>query len=448
MNTNASIRPPAGLTTFSTANNPVEEFCAIGSPLSIEWKGKRYHTLMRGAKAEFITTNIMGGKSRITILPDTSFFIVDMPKEYATAGFEYNSPLTVRFLFDGSVYAFKTMLMRVHNHPPILVLEYPSEVQRYNMRSNERVSIVSPARISENGGSAVKSGAVLDISDTGARIGLEAINGFSVGATLRLSFTLSNGAAVNQLAAAVRSVSEEGGKYLLGIGFLGHDAAVGGYCRECADFAVGAASAGSAAMLGVEKEAVIEFARKNGKVMMRGWKAGENGYLLTEKPQGQLPPLSPGQGAVIRVENRGTIYGMAVTYKEFLKKTDLCYFPFQDDVIAHSLRGEERIQCQLLAAVHHAKNQAATPGTGVIVNLGKGGLRFVTGDSLQAGPGDELSMSFHLGGIGFIDRLKMRLMRVNRLGGKSEYAVQFIDMDAEHAKLLDAYFAFYRAWAA
>ncbi|MBI5636514.1 MAG: flagellar brake protein [Nitrospinae bacterium] len=232
---NAPRKPPAGVATFFTANNPVEKFCDVGDPLVIEWKEKRYHSQLRGAKAEYITANILGGKPRLSILPETSFLLADMPKGYAAAGFEHNAPLTVRFLSGGSVYAFKTTLMRVHSQPPILVLEYPDEVQRYNLRSNERISIVSPARISENGGSVCKTGAVLDISADGARVGLDAINGIGVGAKLHLSFTLPNGAAVNQLAAAVRNISEESGKYLLGISFWEHNPMVGGFCRECVE---------------------------------------------------------------------------------------------------------------------------------------------------------------------------------------------------------------------
>ncbi len=447
MDAAVSPKTSAGLTTFSTANNPVEEFCAIGSPLSIELKGKRYHTQLRGAKAEFITTNILGGKPRLTILPETSFILTDMPKDYATAGFEYNSPLTVRFLFEGSVYAFKTRLIRVHGHPPVLVLEYPNDVQRYNMRSSERVSIVSPARVAKNGGPDHQTGAVLDISTAGARIGLEAKNGIGVGDKIHISFTLSNGQEVKQLGAIVRSIDEEDGKYQLGVGFSRSDAAVNDFCRECADFVSIAHPASSDAMLELEKEAMIEFDRKNGTVMVRGYKAGANGYLLTEKPQGQLPPLSVGRSAVIRVESRGTIYGMAVTYKEFLKKTDLCYFPFQEDVISHSLRSEDRVMCQHLAAIHGTESQAATPRSGVIINLGKGGLRFATRSPLEAKTGDELSMSFYPGGVGFIDRLKMRLMRVNSHEGQFEYATQFIGMEREQGELLESYFAFYRNWA-
>lgn len=443
-----SSKISAGLTTFSTGNNPIQDFCAIGSPISIELKGKRHHTQMRGAKAEFVTTNLMGGKPRLTTLPETSFILTDIPRDYATAGFEYNSPLTVRFLLEGAVYAFKSTLVGVHNHPPMLVLEYPNEVQCYNMRSSARVSIVSPARISNNGGSVHKMGAVLDISDSGARIGLDMIDGIGVGGKLHLSFTLSNGAAVNQLAGVVRSVEEDGGKYLLGIGFLGQDSVVRGYCQECANIARGERSAGSEAMLNLEKNAVIEFARKSGKVTVRGWKEGKNGYLLTEKPQGSLPPIPIGQSAVIRVENRGTVYGMAVTYKDFLKKIDLCYFPFQDDMITHSLRDEERVECQFPATIYREEKQAGSPESAIVVNLGKGGLRFITRGSLQAGPGDMLSINFHPGGMGLIHRMKMRLMRVTGGGGRFEYATKFIDMEKEHAKVLEEYFAFYKAWAA
>lgn len=447
----ASVAPKfeAGLTTLPTASYPVEEYCAVGCPLSIELKGKRFHTQMRGAKAEFVTTNILGGKPRLTTVPETSYILADMPRNYASGGFEYNAPLLVRFLVEGSVYAFKTSLIGVHSHPPMLVLEYPNEMQRYNMRSSERVSLISPARISvEGAGPEVRVGAVLDISETGARIGLETKEGVSIGKKIFLSFTLSTGAAVNQLAAIVRSIDEEGGKYFLGIGFLGRDPVVREYCLECADIAANAYAMGNDTMLELHKEAVIEFARKNGKVVVRGWKEGKNGYLLTEKPQGGHMSIPIGQAATIRVENRGTIYGMAVTYREFLKKTDLCYFPFQDEVVAHSLRSEERILCQFPASIQQVENNGAKPGMGVIVNLGKGGLRFITRASLQAQPGDFLLIDFHPGGIGSIEQAKLRLMRVNGHGSQFEYAAQFMDLDAERAKVLEDYFAFYRAWAA
>lgn len=218
-----------------TTNSPVEKYCAVGDPLILEWKGKRYRTLMRGAKMEMVATNLTGQKPRLAILPETSFFLADMPKNYADAGFEFNSPLTVRFLRNGKVYAFRTTLMRVHNQPPVLVLEYPEKVEFHNMRSDERVEIVFPARITESGGLAGKVGAVLDISASGARIGLDTREGINVGAKLSLSFTLPNGVAVGDLATAVRNISDDNGKYLLGTSFLRHEPAVRIFCRECAD---------------------------------------------------------------------------------------------------------------------------------------------------------------------------------------------------------------------
>ncbi len=199
-------------------------------------------------------------------------------------------------------------------------------------------------------------------------------------------------------------------------------------------------------MLGLGKEAVIEFARKNGYVMVRGWKPGENGYLLAEKPRGQVPPLALGQGAVVRMEKKGVVYGMAVIFKELLRKTNLCLFAFQDDVIARTLRDEERVQCLLPAAIRRANSQAAPLGSGIIVDLSKGGLRLVARSPMHIEPGSELSVSFHPGGMGFVDRQKIRLMRVNGSGGRFEYAAQFVDVDKKNAKLLDEYFAFCKAW--
>lgn len=200
-------------------------------------------------------------------------------------------------------------------------------------------------------------------------------------------------------------------------------------------------------MLGLGIEALIEYAKKSGQVMVRGWKTGEQGYLLTEKPRAPMPPLAPGQEAVIRMEHKGMLYGMAVTYREFLKKTDLCFFTFQDDVISRSLRDDERLPCLLPVTVNRADNQSADQEAGLIVDLGKRGLRFVTRVPMYAESGDILSVSFYLGGMGFLNRQKIRLMRVSGYGGRFEYAAQFADMDKEQAKILDDYFAFCKAWA-
>ncbi len=232
---NAPVRPPVETGSFYTTACPMEKYCDVGDPLIIEWKGTRYRTLMRGAKVEIIATNLLGQKARLAILADTSFILADMPRNYAAAGFEFNAPLTVRFLRNGKVYTFKTMLMRVHNQPPVLVLGYPEVVEYHNMRSDERVGMIFPAHIAENGGAVGKAGAVLDISASGARIGLDSREGINVGARLNLSFTLPNGAAVSDLASAVRNISEEAGKHLMGMSFLRHEPAVRAFCRECSD---------------------------------------------------------------------------------------------------------------------------------------------------------------------------------------------------------------------
>lgn len=200
-------------------------------------------------------------------------------------------------------------------------------------------------------------------------------------------------------------------------------------------------------MLGLGKEALIEYGRKRGPVIVRGWKSGEQGYLLTEKPHPPMLPLTPGQEAVIRMEHDGILFGIAVTYRECLGKTDLCYFTFQDDVISHSLRDDERLPCLIQATVSYADNQFASKESGLIVDLGKRGLRFVTCIAMHTEVGELLTVSFELGGIGFINRQKMRLMRVNNLGGRFEYAAQFADVSKEHDDLLGEYFTFCKAWA-
>lgn len=200
-------------------------------------------------------------------------------------------------------------------------------------------------------------------------------------------------------------------------------------------------------MLGLGKEAVIEYAKKKGPVTVRGWKAGEQGFLLTDKPRAPLLPLTPGQEAVIRMEHKGILYGIAVTYRESLGKTDLCYFSFQDDVIARKLREDERLPCLLPLVINSAESHLNSQDSGMIVDLGRQGIRFVTRFPLHTERGDMLLASFHPGGMGTLNRQKMRLIRIGGYGNRMEYAAQFVDMGEEHAKLLDGYFAFCKDWA-
>lgn len=437
------LQPPVDNGIIFTANNPIENYCTVDDPIIIIWKGASYHTQMRGAKLEVIASNLTGQKSRLKVLPETSYILADMPKNYAKAGFELNAPMTMRFLRDGIVYTLRTALLRVHSHPPLLVLEYSEKLEFHNMRSDERIDTIFPARIIQDGGSANKIVAVLNISPTGIGIGLDVLESIKVGTKLNISFTLPNSTAVDNLAIVVRKIGQEGGKYLLGTKLLGYEPAITGFLRECAD----CRSVWSDAMSVLGKDAAIEFARKNGQIMVRGWKTGENGYLLVEKPRGQLPPLPFGAAAVVRMEKKGVVYGMAVTYKELLRKTNLCYFTYQDDVIARKLRDEERVQCLVPAKVHPAGNHTVPLGSGIIVDLSKGGFQLITRAPMNIEVGNELSANFCPGGMGFIERQNVRVMRVGGHSNRFEYAFQFVDLDKKYAILLEQYFAFCTAWA-
>jgi hypothetical protein len=86
-------------------------------------------------------------------------------------------------------------------------------------------------------------------------------------------------------------------------------------------------------------------------------------------------------------------------------------------------------------------------GEGVIVNLGPGGLRFITASPLHLELEDPLCMSFHLGGNGFVERQKMSLLRMSGYGNRFEYSTKFLDASKEHLRMLENYFNFYRDWA-
>lgn len=146
------------------------------------------------------------------------FMLIDVPVVDGSAmPFEFNAMLNIRFLTEGRVYSFKTMLARVHQKASVLVLESPQTMLCHNLRTSERISMMVAAEVAHNGDAVKMGGAITDISSSGAMLALGSQVG--VGSNLSLDFRLPDGTPVSGVHVTVRNLRNEEEKYFAGVSF-------------------------------------------------------------------------------------------------------------------------------------------------------------------------------------------------------------------------------------
>jgi hypothetical protein len=198
-------------------------------------------------------------------------------------------------------------------------------------------------------------------------------------------------------------------------------------------------------MLEVGGEAVIEFDGARGTAVVRGWRIGEGGYVLTERPTGKIPSFPIGKEAVLRIKRNGTLYGAAVKYGEHLKKTNLCYLAFSQDLIAISLRKLERVSCVLPVSIRKETGDDDA-SKGVVVDLSLGGVKIICSVPINEREEQPLTMSFNPGGMGTVSGQKLKIVRSESVNGRHEYCGQFPEIPAHNQKLMESYFNFCKTW--
>lgn len=189
----------------------IEAMIPIGDPVQINCQDKKYSSVFRGVVAlECIVVDIP---------------IVDGKKIILN----YNASITARFLVDGTVYGFKTGLLRVHTKSGLMVIEYPDSVKKYNLRKSRRISLLLPAQVTtgyEKGSLSGRtwqtetlSGAILDLSGIGALIAVKPSKTADVGHKVTISTNLPGGTPIVSLEAEIKNIRKSDEKLLLGVNF-------------------------------------------------------------------------------------------------------------------------------------------------------------------------------------------------------------------------------------
>lgn len=129
----------------------------------------------------------------------------------------------VRFVHDGRVYGYDSILMKQYTAPVNLwVMRYPDEIQTVNLRKSLRVNTFIPATFA--GGEGEITGAFVDISEGGGLFSVPVAVAPQPGQAAQMSMTLPNGENIVSLECKICSVRPMDGKVLLGINFNQWDA--------------------------------------------------------------------------------------------------------------------------------------------------------------------------------------------------------------------------------
>jgi len=140
--------------------------------------------------------------------------------------FEGND-VVVRYLESGTVYGFQSQIIgRVTKPHSLIFLSYPKVVARKELRHNERVPVLWPAKAEALG--RVVTGAILDISSGGCRFNFkpgseEAKVRFSPGDTLQISCQLVDVPEAILVHGSIASSKAQEGIVTLGVRFTSVD---------------------------------------------------------------------------------------------------------------------------------------------------------------------------------------------------------------------------------
>lgn len=132
------------------------------------------------------------------------------------------APYVVRFIHEGMVYGYDSMLMKQYTTPVNLwVMRYPDEIQTVNLRKSLRVNTFIPATFASGEGEI--TGAFVDISEGGGLFSAPGEAVIQPGQMAQMDMTLPNGDKVVGLECKICSVKPNDGKVLLGIHFNQQD---------------------------------------------------------------------------------------------------------------------------------------------------------------------------------------------------------------------------------
>jgi len=109
-------------------------------------------------------------QSSIVGLENDKYIIIKAPEPFSRIGHKLckGTSLIIRYITDGTVYAFQTNIIEIINKPlSLLFVEYPKIIQRHDLREQRRINCHIPVHLSAN--SVENIGCIIDIATSGCR---------------------------------------------------------------------------------------------------------------------------------------------------------------------------------------------------------------------------------------------------------------------------------------
>lgn len=165
------------------------------------------------------------------------YLLIDGPSQWVAMGqlFAQNR-LLVRFIALGQFYGFAAKVVTVYKNPLLVVLEWPRNLERIALSSENRYALSTPVEVAGQAGDGgygePHPGLLNDISKGGCQVRVkrtpEAARDFFQGSQARLDLNLPGRNAVTSIRAQVRNTQRTGTDLIMGMQFLeGQDAALG-----------------------------------------------------------------------------------------------------------------------------------------------------------------------------------------------------------------------------
>ncbi len=162
-------------------------------------------------------------KTRFIGMLENQYLISTMPKGHIMIRdkfFEGNTVL-VRYLHNGSIFAFQSQIVGVVDHPDkLFFLSYPAIISRQELRREPRVDCRLKAVI--DSGSARQNGVVIDISRSGCRFTLKSPLKVKLNQrqNVNMRMNLDDSQDAVTLTGNIRSMENSNQSMILGIQFL------------------------------------------------------------------------------------------------------------------------------------------------------------------------------------------------------------------------------------
>lgn len=177
---------------------------------------------------------------------------------------------------------------------------------------------------------------------------------------------------------------------------------------------------------------------------VRGWR--NSAYILAEAPNIQWCTESRYEGVNIgRYRNNGKYYGFNIETLGAFPELGLLVVRYPTDAVISGYRANERYSFSLNAILRDTRNDGSAEGTGMIINLSSGGVKFIS--DFKFGQNISLLLNNYYCKAARNEWIDCRIVRIEKAGSYYVYgaSINFQDKNRKRAwtDLIDAFRPYY-----